>query len=275
MKHVIQEQPSIEDQLRQKNAELEAEVARLRKTEAEYGRVEAAIIMADRDFDGDSEHVSAGARLIAAVNRLRVEADAAAQLRELAFRTCNVVEALMSSGLIVSALGKVLGGEDEDGAAPDTSKPDGSELAMIYRNWRGEIGLRRIGAAGMSIWHGSTEWHPEPQPLLRAFDLDKQAWRDFALEDCAFLFHDQGSNAEAGPGPDAGEEAPSCEASEASARQLRLALEAIAKARPRFDYVVAGAGGIDMSQPGSPYDRGKAAAYQELQAVARGALKYS
>ena len=33
------------------------------------------------------------------------------------------------------------------------------------------------------IWWGATDWHPEPQWLLTAFDAEKQADRDFALKD--------------------------------------------------------------------------------------------
>lgn len=47
-----------------------AEIERLRKLDAEYGTVEAAIIMADPLFDGDSDHPSCGARLIDSINRM-------------------------------------------------------------------------------------------------------------------------------------------------------------------------------------------------------------
>ena len=50
---------------------LRAENERLRRLDAEYGRVEAAIIMADPAFDGDSPHDNCGDRLIASVHRLR------------------------------------------------------------------------------------------------------------------------------------------------------------------------------------------------------------
>jgi hypothetical protein len=54
-------------------------------------------------------------------------------------------------------------------------------LAFTYRNWRGEVGERKV--IPRYVHHGATEWHPEPQYLLRAFDLDKQADRDFAVKD--------------------------------------------------------------------------------------------
>lgn len=54
-------------------------------------------------------------------------------------------------------------------------------VEITYTNWRGETSQRTIIPRG--IWFGSTEWHPEPQWLLRAFDVEKQAQRDFALKD--------------------------------------------------------------------------------------------
>ncbi|OCC05084.1 hypothetical protein BA190_09215 [Labrys sp. WJW] len=54
-------------------------------------------------------------------------------------------------------------------------------ITFTYMNWRGEVGERN--AVPISIHYGATEWHPEPQWLMRAFDLDKQAERDFALKD--------------------------------------------------------------------------------------------
>ena len=55
------------------------------------------------------------------------------------------------------------------------------ECRFIYTNWRGETAPRRVGA--MSVWFGSTEWHPEPQWLMHGIDLDKMETRDFALKD--------------------------------------------------------------------------------------------
>lgn len=52
------------------------EIAKLRKLDAEYGRVEAAIVMGDREFDGDSDHPDCGARLVDAVERLARKAAA-------------------------------------------------------------------------------------------------------------------------------------------------------------------------------------------------------
>lgn len=65
-------------------------------------------------------------------------------------------------------------------AAPEPA-PAGEPLTFTYRNYRGEIALRRVQP--LAIRFGSTEWHPEPQWLLRAFDLDKGEEREFAMRD--------------------------------------------------------------------------------------------
>lgn len=54
-------------------------------------------------------------------------------------------------------------------------------VRIVYKNWRGEVGERTIQP--VKIWYGATEWHPEKQWFLKAFDIDKQAERDFALID--------------------------------------------------------------------------------------------
>jgi hypothetical protein len=59
---------------------------------------------------------------------------------------------------------------------------------------------------------------------------------------------------------------------EANAR-LRAGFESIANAKPLFSYVGCGPNGIDFDDPGSPFDRGKAEGYAELQAMARAALE--
>lgn len=54
-------------------------------------------------------------------------------------------------------------------------------VRIRYRNYRGETAVRHIKPC--HIWFGSTSWHPEPQWLLEAIDLDKGAERSFALSD--------------------------------------------------------------------------------------------
>ena len=52
-------------------------------------------------------------------------------------------------------------------------------VRIYYTNWRGETAFRTI-TPGRIRW-GSNEWHPEPQWLLEAYDLDKNASRTFAM----------------------------------------------------------------------------------------------
>lgn len=66
-------------------------------------------------------------------------------------------------------------------AAAHAAIPRSSPLEMMYVNHRGEAALRRI--VPVMVWHGATEWHKEPQWLLRAWDVDRQATRDFAMRD--------------------------------------------------------------------------------------------
>lgn len=54
-------------------------------------------------------------------------------------------------------------------------------IKLFYRNHRGEVSLRTFIPHG--IWHGSTDWHPEPQYLVRGYDTDKDGIRDYALKD--------------------------------------------------------------------------------------------
>lgn len=54
-------------------------------------------------------------------------------------------------------------------------------IQFEYTNWRGETATRR--AMPISLWWGATEWHPRPQWLMTARDMDKAAVRDFALCD--------------------------------------------------------------------------------------------
>ena len=64
---------------------------------------------------------------------------------------------------------------------PPAPQPEGEPVALTYTNWRGETTQRTI--TPKRIWWGATDWHPEPQWLLTAFDAEKQAERDFALKD--------------------------------------------------------------------------------------------
>ena len=72
-------------------------------------------------------------------------------------------------------------------------------LTIVYTNWRGETAERRILPTG--IWFGSTEWHPEPQWLVKAIDVEKNAERDFAWNGIDF----QGDGPACATQPSAGE----------------------------------------------------------------------
>ncbi len=52
---------------------------------------------------------------------------------------------------------------------------------IVYKNYRGVTSQRKI--IPKNIWFGATEWHPEEQYLLNAFDIDKNANRSFAMSD--------------------------------------------------------------------------------------------
>lgn len=57
-------------------------------------------------------------------------------------------------------------------------------ISMTYTNYKGETAVRRI--VPISVDFGTTYWHRKPQWLLSAYDLDKEAHREFALSDCDF-----------------------------------------------------------------------------------------
>lgn len=64
-----------------------------------------------------------------------------------------------------------------------TTEPRKDILPFVftYKNYRGEIATRVV--TPISVRFGSTEWHPEPQWLMKAFDHEKQAEREFAMMD--------------------------------------------------------------------------------------------
>lgn len=57
----------------------------------------------------------------------------------------------------------------------------GEAIHVRYTNWRGETAPRHLYP--VKIWFGSTEWHTEPQWLVKASDLTTGNIRDFALKD--------------------------------------------------------------------------------------------
>lgn len=61
-----------------------------------------------------------------------------------------------------------------------------TEIHFTYKNYRGEVGRRRVRARDIHVSFGATHYHPEPQIIFRAFDLDKEAVREFAMKDMDF-----------------------------------------------------------------------------------------
>ncbi len=61
------------------------------------------------------------------------------------------------------------------------SEQNPQQVSILYANHRGETSSRIV--IPHRIWFGRTEWHPEDQWLLDAYDLERQANRSFALKD--------------------------------------------------------------------------------------------
>jgi len=55
------------------------------------------------------------------------------------------------------------------------------KVIISYTNYKGISSVRNI--IPKEIYFGSNQWHKEPQWLLKAFDLDKNADRNFAMAD--------------------------------------------------------------------------------------------
>ena len=54
-------------------------------------------------------------------------------------------------------------------------------VTIVYTNYKGVTATREI--LPLEILFGHTDWHPEDQWLLGAFDIGKQAERTFAVKD--------------------------------------------------------------------------------------------
>lgn len=61
-------------------------------------------------------------------------------------------------------------------------------VTFTYRNWRGVTARRR--AVFEALFFGTTEWHPEPQWLIGALDLDEGGLRTFALRDMSEITYE-------------------------------------------------------------------------------------
>jgi hypothetical protein len=67
------------------------------------------------------------------------------------------------------------------GPAQMANLPSSREVSILYRNWKGEVAWWRI--VPLSIRFESSQWHPVPQWIMRALDIDKEAERSFAIAD--------------------------------------------------------------------------------------------
>lgn len=88
-------------------------------------------------------------------------------------------------------------------------KIDRSKAAPIritYNDYRGRASIRTITPVVLEF--GSTEWHPEPQWLLLAYDNDRRAHCVLALRSCNFTIHDEGGSRGGRCGVDGDAEAP-------------------------------------------------------------------
>jgi predicted DNA-binding transcriptional regulator YafY len=58
-----------------------------------------------------------------------------------------------------------------------------SDRAVVidYTNWKGERRKREVIPS--ALYYGFTEFHQEWQWILRAFDVEKNTSRDFAMKD--------------------------------------------------------------------------------------------
>lgn len=54
-------------------------------------------------------------------------------------------------------------------------------LEIDYTNHRGERSWRRLKSP-MTFWFAATEWYPEPQWYLMAWDVDRHAIRWFTVK---------------------------------------------------------------------------------------------
>lgn len=54
-------------------------------------------------------------------------------------------------------------------------------VKIVYTNYKGVTGARNI--VPIEIIFGNNEWHTQDQWLMRAFDIQKNAERTFALKD--------------------------------------------------------------------------------------------
>lgn len=71
--------------------------------------------------------------------------------------------------------------EDEFKKIVDGRSINPKDVEINYTNWKGNISIRVIRP--LQMWFGSTEFHPENQWLIEAWDYGKKDTRTFAVKD--------------------------------------------------------------------------------------------
>ena len=74
--------------------------------------------------------------------------------------------------------------------AAERLKDSKTPLQIHYKNWNGIFSMRKI--IPDYVWFGMTEFHQTPQYLLHAWDIGKNAYRDFAIVDILEFIKDGG-----------------------------------------------------------------------------------
>ena len=57
---------------------------------------------------------------------------------------------------------------------------------MVYTNYKGKTAVRKV--LPKEIYFGHTDWHPEDQWLMTAYDIGKKDDRTFAIKDIKAWF---------------------------------------------------------------------------------------
>ncbi|WWT49336.1 hypothetical protein [Escherichia phage vB_EcoM-LTH01] len=60
-------------------------------------------------------------------------------------------------------------------------------LRFYYRNWKGDCGYRTVTGTPV-MWYGESPYHRGEQWFMKAYDVDKQDIRDFAVADVIEFF---------------------------------------------------------------------------------------
>lgn len=53
-------------------------------------------------------------------------------------------------------------------------------LKFRYKNHEGKTAIRIVQGVSIRFWHGKSEYYEDRQWFMRAYDLEKKDWRDFA-----------------------------------------------------------------------------------------------